>query len=223
MEYRAYASDRCVNFFAQKRAEAFGSARCRTKFVGCLIMVLAMSLMRLRFGAVSPHARGDTQRASSADADKGEGPSSYNAPHLARNAANFTALTPLTFLPRAATVYPDKFAVVHGATRFTYREFYDRCRRLAKALRGRGIRTGDTVAVMAPNIPALLEAHYGVPMAGAVLNALNYHLDAHSIAFILAHGQAKLLIADREFAPIVKAALAELGRPIHLVEIDDIP
>jgi len=213
-------------FFAQKRADALGSPQFRTKrsLQKYPILVLAMSLMRLRFGAVlSPIARGDTQRASLVDTDKGEEPSSYNAPHLARNAANFTALTPLTFLPRAATVYPDKFAVVHGATRFTYREFYDRCRRLAKALRGRGIRTGDTVAVMAPNIPALLEAHYGVPMAGAVLNALNYHLDAHSIAFILAHGQAKLLIADREFAPIVKAALEELDSPIHLVEIDDIP
>jgi fatty-acyl-CoA synthase len=163
--------------------------------------------MRLK----SPSPRGDAQRVNF-----------YNAPHLARNAANFTALTPLTFLPRAATVYPNKLAVVHGATRFTYREFYDRCCRLAKALRGRGIHTGDTVAVMAPNIPALLEAHYGVPMAGAVLNALNHHLDARSIAFILAHGQAKLLIADREFAPIVKAALEEFRGPIHLVEIDDI-
>src|SRR5262249_59344276 len=124
--------------------------------------------------------------------DKGEEPSSYNAPHLARNAANFTALTPLTFLPRAATVYPDKFAVVHGATRFTYREFYDRCRRLAKALRGRGIRTGDTVAVMAPNIPALLEAHYGVPMAGAGLESPKHHSQPHTPPFILAHGPTQL-------------------------------
>ncbi len=96
-----------------------------------------------------------------------------------------------------------------------------RCRRLADALRRRGIGPGDTVAVLAPNVPALLEAHYGVPMAGAVLNALNYRLDAASIAFILAHGEAKLLIADREFAPLVKAALEELGRPLPLVEIDD--
>jgi len=145
----------------------------------------------------------------------------YHAPHLAKNAANFTALTPLVLLRRAAAVYPDKLAVIHGATRFTYREFYTRCRRLADALRQRGIERGDTVAVMAPNVPALLEAHYGVPMAGAVLNALNYRLDARSIAFILAHGQAKLLIADREFAPIVRAALAELGGQLPLVEIDD--
>jgi fatty-acyl-CoA synthase len=145
----------------------------------------------------------------------------YDAPHLAKNAANFTALTPLVFLRRTAAVYPDKLAVIDGAARFTYRELYSRCRRLADALRRRGIGRGDTVAVMAPNVPALLEAHYGVPMAGAVLNALNYRLDAPSIAFILEHGQAKLLLADREFAPIVKAALEEFGGSIPLVEIDD--
>jgi fatty-acyl-CoA synthase len=145
----------------------------------------------------------------------------YDAPHLARNAANFAALTPLGFLSRAAAVYPEKLAVVHGAARFTYRQLYERCCRLADALRRRGIGRGDTVAVMAPNVPALLEAHYGVPMAGAVLNALNYRLDARSIAFILAHGEAKLLIADREFAPIVGPALRELGRPVPVVEIDD--
>jgi fatty-acyl-CoA synthase len=145
----------------------------------------------------------------------------YEAPHLARNAANFTALTPLSFLARAAAVYPDKLAVVHGGRRFSYRELYARCRQLADALRRRGIGPGDTVAVLAPNVPALLEAHYGVPMAGAVLNALNYRLDARSIAFILAHGEAKLLIADREFAPVVAPALAELGRPLPLVEIAD--
>ena len=144
----------------------------------------------------------------------------YDAPHLAKNAANCTALTPLGFLPRAAAVYPEKLAVVHGSNRFTYRQFYERCRRLADALRRRGIGPGDTVAVLAPNVPALLEAHYGVPMAGAVLNALNYRLDARSIAFILAHGEAKLLIADREFAPIVEAAREELRRPLPLVEID---
>jgi fatty-acyl-CoA synthase len=145
----------------------------------------------------------------------------YDALHLARNTANFTALTPLSFLARAAAVYPDKLAIVDGAARYTYREFYARCRRLADALRRRGVRPGDTVAVMAPNVPALLEAHFGVPMAGAVLNALNTRLDAGSIAFIIGHGQAKLLVADREFAAVVRPALAELGRPLPLVEIDD--
>jgi fatty-acyl-CoA synthase len=147
--------------------------------------------------------------------------SPYDAPHLAKNAANFAALSPLAFLPRAAAVYPDKLAVIHGAFRFTYRELHDRCRRLASALRRNGVRRGDTVAIMAPNVPALLEAHFGVPMAGAVLNALNYRLDAHSIAFVLEHAQAKLLIADREFAPVVRDALHELNCPLPLVEIDD--
>src|SRR5947208_3284516 len=145
----------------------------------------------------------------------------YDAPHLARNPANFTALTPLGFLARAATVYPDKLAIIDGARRFTYREFYERCRRFADALRRRGIGPGDTVSVLAPNVPALLEAHYGVPMAGAVLNALNYRLDARTIAFILQHGAAKLLIADHEFAFLARDALRELGREIPLVEIAD--
>ncbi|MBV9827108.1 MAG: acyl-CoA synthetase [Alphaproteobacteria bacterium] len=145
----------------------------------------------------------------------------YDAPHLARNAANYTALTPLNYLARAAAIYPDKTAVIDGPRRFTYREFYARCRRFAGALRRRGIGRGDTVAVMAPNVPALLEAHYGVPMAGAVLNALNYRLDASSIAFILNHGGAKLLIADREFGATVRDALAQLGRDLPVVDIVD--
>src|SRR3982074_1802423 len=120
------------------------------------------------------------------------------APHLARNPANFTALTPLDFLARAAAVYPEKLAVIDGARRFTYREFYERCCRFADALRRRGIGPGDTVAVLAPNVPALLEAHYGVPMTGAVLNALNYRLDPRSIGFILGHGAAQMLIAAPE-------------------------
>ena len=154
---------------------------------------------------------------SSAEDPRNENP--YEAPHLARNAANFAALTPIAFVSRAAAVYPDKLAVIDGAARYSYRQFYERCRRLAGALRRRGVGHGETVAVLAPNVPALLEAHYGVPMAGAVLNALNYRLDARSIAFILKHGEAKLLIADREFAPVVKPALSELGGPIQLVEI----
>jgi fatty-acyl-CoA synthase len=145
----------------------------------------------------------------------------YDAPHLARNPANFTALTPLGFLARAAAVYPDKLAIIDGARRFTYRDFYERCRRFADALRRRGIGPGDTVSVLAPNVPALLEAHYGVPMAGAVLNALNYRLDARTIAFILQHGAAKLLIADHEFASLARDALAEPETPIPVVEIAD--
>ena len=145
----------------------------------------------------------------------------YEAPHLMRNAANFGTLSPLSFLARAAAAYPDKIAVIDAKNRFTYREFYARCRRFADALRRRGVRPGDTVAVMAPNVPSLLEAHYGVPMAGAVLNALNYRLDARSIGFILGHGEAKLLIADREFSATVGPALAGMPAPPPLVEIDD--
>ncbi len=145
----------------------------------------------------------------------------YDAPHLSRNPANYAALTPISFLARAAATHPDKLAVVHGDRRFTYRQFDERCRRFADALRRRGIAPGDTVAVLAPNVPALLEAHYAVPMAGAVLNPLNYRLDARSVAFILGHGAAKLLIADREFGPLAREALRELGRDIPLVEIAD--
>src|SRR5438067_2407415 len=143
----------------------------------------------------------------------------YDAPYLARNPANFAALTPLSFLARTAAVYPDKLAVIDGERRFTYAEFGERCRRFADALRWRGIGSGDTVAVLAPNVPALLEAHYGVPMAGAVLNALNYRLDARAIAFILDHGEARQLLADAEFAPLAAEALKLLGRKLPVIEL----
>jgi fatty-acyl-CoA synthase len=140
---------------------------------------------------------------------------------LERRAANHAALTPLAFLPRAALIYPDKPAVVHGDRTHTYAEFHARCRRLASALARRGIGAGDTVAIMAPNVPAMLEAHYGVPMAGAVLNALNYRLDARTLAVLLEHGEAKLVIADTEFAETMGEALRRLGRPITVVDVDD--
>jgi fatty-acyl-CoA synthase len=140
---------------------------------------------------------------------------------LGKGPANYAALTPISFLARAASVYPRKIAVIHGETRHTYARFYARCLRFASALAKRGIRKGDTVAVMAPNVPALLEAHYAVPMAGAVLNALNYRLDAKSIAFILQHGEAKLLIADREYSETVAAALKLMKRPPTVIDIDD--
>jgi fatty-acyl-CoA synthase len=140
---------------------------------------------------------------------------------LGRGPANYRPLSPLDFLAWAAAVYPDKTAVVHGSARFTYRRFRERCVRLASALHRLGVRAGDTVAVMAPNVPALLEAHYGVPMAGAVLNALNIRLDAASVAFILDHGEAKVLIADREFSSVVKDALAKAKtRPVVVDVID---
>jgi len=135
--------------------------------------------------------------------------------------ANHAPLTPSSFLARAASVYPRKPAVVHGERTYGYAELYARSRRLASALGRRGIGVGDTVAIMAPNVPAMLEAHYGVPMAGGVLNALNYRLDAQSIAFILQHADAKLLIADTEFSDTVGPALRLLPRPIPVVDVVD--
>ena len=137
--------------------------------------------------------------------------------------ANHAALTPLTFLARAAAIWPDRVAVIHGEMRRSWAETHARCRRLAAALAARGIGRGDTVAVMAPNVPALLEAHFGVPMLGAVLNALNIRLDPATIAFTLRHGGAKVLITDGDFAETVTAALAALApeeRPF-VVDIDD--
>ena len=146
-------------------------------------------------------------------------PAAYE--ELGRGPANFTPLSPLSFLAWAARVYPRKTAVIHGDRAFTYAEFAARARRLGSALAGRGIGRGDTVAIMAPNVPAMLEAHYGVPMTGAVLNPLNYRLDARTIAFILQHGEARALITDREFSATIAEALALLDRPILVVDVDD--
>ncbi|HXW40151.1 MAG TPA: acyl-CoA synthetase [Xanthobacteraceae bacterium] len=141
--------------------------------------------------------------------------------NLDRNPANFQPLTPLSFLARAAEVYPDHPAIVHGARSWTYREFYARARRLASALRKRGIKRGDTVTAVLANTPAMLEAHYGVAMAGAVLNTINTRLDSAIIAFTLDHGEAKVLIADREYCKVVKGALAACkARPL-LIDYDD--
>ena len=140
---------------------------------------------------------------------------------LDKNGANYTPLSPLSFIERASYVYPDRLAVVHGAHRKTWRETYRRCRRLASALSRRGIGKNDTVAVMAPNIPALYEAHFGVPMGGAVLNALNTRLDAETIAFMLHHGGARVLITDGEFAGTIERALGLLDGNILVIDIDD--
>ncbi|MDF8362353.1 acyl-CoA synthetase [Achromobacter anxifer] len=145
----------------------------------------------------------------------------HHAPDIERNSANHLALSPLTFIERAAKVYPERIAIVHGALRQTWRQTYARCRQLASGLARLGVRPGDTVAVMAPNIPALYEAHFGVAMAGAVLNALNTRLDADTLAFILEHGEAAVLLVDREYAPVMAQALARTGRRICVVDIDD--
>jgi fatty-acyl-CoA synthase len=140
---------------------------------------------------------------------------------LDRNQANHVALSPLSFLRRTAAVYPDRLAVVHGAHRATWAETYRRCRRLASALARHGVGRHDTVAVMAPNIPATFEAHFAVPMLGAVLNALNTRLDPAAIAFMLEHGEAKVLITDRELSDTVGRALQMVGKRPLVIDIDD--
>jgi fatty-acyl-CoA synthase len=140
---------------------------------------------------------------------------------LDRTAANHQPLTPLLFLERTAATFPDHVAVVHGTLRRPYRELRDRCVRLASALAARGIGRGDTVAALLPNIPEMLECHYGVPMAGAVLNTINTRLDADTIGYILNHGEARAIIVDREFAPVLRAALAISGATPLVIEVDD--
>ena len=140
---------------------------------------------------------------------------------LDRCDANYVSLSPLSFLGRVARVYPDHPSVIHGGTRWTWRETAERCNRLASALAKRNIGPGDTVSVMAPNIPALYESHFGVPMTGAVLNALNIRLDAKTLAFILEHGEAKVLITDTEFSPVIKDALRICKQDLLVIDIDD--
>jgi fatty-acyl-CoA synthase len=134
---------------------------------------------------------------------------------------NFAPLTPIAFLPRSAAIYPDRTAIIHGPRRISYRAFDARARRLASALAARGIGEGDTVAVVLPNVPAMLEVHHGVPMLGAVLNSINTRLDARTIAYILAHGEAKAVITDREFSATVGAALAALDTKPRVIDLDD--
>jgi fatty-acyl-CoA synthase len=141
---------------------------------------------------------------------------------LDRNSANHTALSPISFLERAALVYPERLSLIHGETRFTWAQTYARCRRLASALAQRGVGVGTTVAAMLPNTPPMFEAHFGVPMTGAVLNTLNTRLDPEAIAFMLDHGEAKVLLTDREFSHIIEKALPLMTQPRPLViDVDD--
>jgi fatty-acyl-CoA synthase len=140
---------------------------------------------------------------------------------LDRNQANYAPLTPLTLIEWSACTYPEQVAVIHGTRRYTWRDTHDRCRRLAAALVGLGVGPGDTVAAMLPNIPAMYEMHFAVAMTGAVLNTLNTRLDADAIAFMLGHGEARVLVTDREFSATVEAALGKLStRPI-VIDVDD--
>ena len=140
---------------------------------------------------------------------------------LDKNPGNFASLSPLSFMARAAEVYPERAAIIYGDRKTSWSEAYQRCRRLASALVRKGVGEGDTVAVMAPNIPAIFEAHYGIPMSGAVINALNTRLDARAVAFMLEHGEASVLIADTEYSATVSAALAMLEHPPLVIDIDD--
>lgn len=143
--------------------------------------------------------------------------------HLDRNAANFAALTPLSFMERTASVYPERLAIVHGNLRQTWGQTYARCRQLASSLQRSGIGKNDTVAVILPNTPPMVEAHFGVPMAGAVLNTLNTRLDPEALAFMLDHGEAKALIVDPEFAPVIAKALPLRTRkePLLVIQVED--
>ncbi|SFU00530.1 acyl-CoA synthetase [Halomonas saccharevitans] len=140
---------------------------------------------------------------------------------LPQTPANHVALSPLTFIERSASVYPDYPAVVHGEIRRSWAETWERCRRLASALERRGIKPGQTVAAMLPNVPAMFEAHFGVPLAGCVLNTLNIRLDAEAIAYMLEHGEAKAVLVDPEFADVIEAAVAGLAHPPLLIDVDD--
>ena len=140
---------------------------------------------------------------------------------LDKNPANYTPLTPLSFIAWTARVCPARLAVVHGERRFTWAETYARARRLASVLAARGIGVGDTVAALLPNTPEMYEAHFGVPMAGAVLNTLNTRLDAAAIAFMLEHGEAKVLLVDREFSPLAAKALDMVSQRPLVIDVDD--
>jgi fatty-acyl-CoA synthase len=140
---------------------------------------------------------------------------------LEKNAANYTPLSPLTFIERAASVYPQRCAIAYNETRQSWLDTYRRCRRFAAALQQHGVAADDTVALMLPNVPAMYEAHFAIPMAGGVIHGLNIRLDADSIAFQLEHGGARILLTDPEFSPAVKAAIRQLDDPPLVVDVPD--
>ena len=179
---------------------------------------LADSTSARRYLSVDPASRSARGRIGMRDTGTAREPEPR---FLARRPANHVALTPLSFLRRAALAHPDRVATIYRERRTSWAETERRARRLASALVGLGVERGDTVAMMAANTPELYEAHFGVPMAGAILNALNIRLDADTIAYVLEHSGAKVLITDREFAATVKPAVAKLGRALSVIDIDD--
>ncbi|RTE66226.1 acyl-CoA synthetase [Amphritea opalescens] len=140
---------------------------------------------------------------------------------LEQNQANFVALSPLSFLERTAKIYPNRTATVYGEVSRNWSETYQRCCQLASALGKRGIGRGDTVSIIAPNLPEHFESHFGVPMSGAVLNSINTRLDSEAVAFVLQHAETKVLITEREFSGVVKKALKMIGKKILVIDIDD--
>lgn len=140
---------------------------------------------------------------------------------LDKNAANYTSLSPISFIERAASVYPDRPALIYGAKQQTWAQTYARSRRFASALQKHGLQQDETVALMLPNVPAMYEAHFAIPMAGGVINGLNFRLDADAIAFQLKHGDAKILLTDREFSDTIKAAISQLENKPLVIDVDD--
>ena len=147
-------------------------------------------------------------------------PNAYD--NLDKVRANFVPLSPLSFIERTAKVYPNRLSIIHGKRRYTWSQTYTRARQLAGAFNKLGIGKGDTVAIMGANTPETYEAHFGVPMAGAVLNALNIRLDATTIAYILDHGEAKVLLTDKEFSTTIKDALSLCSSAPLVIDIDDL-
>ncbi len=141
---------------------------------------------------------------------------------LERSAANHVALTPLSHLARAADVFPDRPAMIYGQTRRSYAQYHDRVTRLASALTAHGVRPGDVVATLLPNIPAHAEAHFGVPACGAIINTINTRLEADTVGYIFDHGGAVVLLCDTAFLPLAEAAIElQAGPPPHIIEVPD--
>ena len=140
---------------------------------------------------------------------------------LPRTPANFVALSPLRYLERAAYIYPNQTAIIHGERQITWQQTYQRCRQFAHQLKNLGIQKNDTVSVLLPNVPAMIEAHFAVPMAGAVLNTLNTRLDAKTIAFMLTHAESKVLLVDPEFKTLAEEALTLINQDIIVIDVFD--
>jgi len=216
------------------RRKAAGAKKRAVKKVVAKKKAAAKKIVLRKPAAPKPVVRPSFRRPSKNRTSVARMPGARPAPHKAalaahniyerdldKTSANYAALTPLQFMERTASVYPDHVALIHGERRQSWAETYARCRQLASALAQIGIGVGDTVAIMAPNIPEMYEAHFGVPMTGGVLNSLNTRLDAAMIAFILDHSETKVLLVDREYHQVVTEALSQAKNQPLVVDIDD--